>query len=89
MPGSLISGTETNLPVQVAPGLGSERELRDLVLGRGADGQPLRVEALLDVRRGDVTPLPFHVAGVLTDCLHDFCAIAGTMALAGAGRSAS
>lgn len=61
MPGSLIPGTETNLPVRVAPGLGSERELRDLVLGRGADGQPLRVEALLDVRRGDVTPLPFHV----------------------------
>ena len=53
IPGSSISGTETNFPVRVAPGLGSERELRDLVLGRGADGQPLRLEALLDVRRGD------------------------------------
>jgi len=47
-----------NLPVQLSAEFRDEKEIGEMLIGQGAEGLPLRLRDVLEVRRGSEDPLP-------------------------------
>ena len=65
VPAGALHNTTNSLPVQLTGELRSEEDVRNLIVGASPEGRPIRLGEVVEVRRSEEEPRPFH-ADVLT-----------------------